>query len=205
MRWAPVHQPGFKRERAQRIAHLFKCYTFVRQGSTSDDDHIESGSQLRIEFANRFAEPPFDAVALRGATDTPSDGYAVAVAFRGIGQDSKDHERRCPRPAAAPNAIELESPAQAKRASDHRGALALRRLLLIRDGHLPATSSPSCGENCSTTPSVHPFSKSVFTLSRNPLRLICPLHGLLPPRSQKKSLAERVNARSRNGFRDYTF
>lgn len=110
-RWAPVHQPSFATERAQRFAHFFECYTFVCQASTSNDDQIKTGSQLGMEFAYGFAEPALDTVPLRGAADTPSDREAVTIVLVGIGQDGKYNKRCCPRSAAPADPIKLKSPA----------------------------------------------------------------------------------------------
>jgi len=83
-RWAPVHQPRFMTEYAQSVAHVCKGYTLVCQVSTRDNDQIETSSQLRMELADGFAEPTFDQVALRGATDSTSDREAVPIVIEGI-------------------------------------------------------------------------------------------------------------------------
>jgi hypothetical protein len=70
---------------------------------------------------------------------------------------------------------------------------------------MPSAAAPTCGEHRSTTAFMHALAEAVFALAWDPLRLIRPLHSRPPSSCQKKSPAERADARSRNGWLDYTF
>ncbi len=70
---------------------------------------------------------------------------------------------------------------------------------------MPATTTATRSQDGSTTARMHPLAESVLALTRNSLWLIRPLHWDPPLKSQKKSPAGRADARSRNGWADYTF
>ncbi len=202
---ALVQQSGLATEGARRFPHLLEVYTLGSHRPTRDEDQVVPLTQVGMKVTYGFAHPTFDPVPTRRTADSATHGEAISIVFELIGKNCENEQRSRPRPAALAHAFELERATQAKQASDHDGGLSLRWLFLVRNSHLPATTTPPRGEHRTSTSRVHPLAKSVLALARDALWLIRPLHDRPPSKSQKESPAERTGARGRNGFADYTF